>query len=138
MADTALVPLTISESVKVEIALHHFYKVIETIYGGALPRMPQGNERLLQKFEKIGIDLNEVVGFPHENAHEEPIIDKISKLRGARDERAAHGGAKLDRKSTYYELIDAQEMSRYLLLKASWNLIGFDRLMPVRDRGNTS
>lgn len=44
--------------------------------------------------------------------------DKILHLRHSRDWKSAHGRITADRKSTYYELLDFQQLARYIVLEA--------------------
>lgn len=41
--------------------------------------------------------------------------DKVKRLRDARDDKAAHGRIHANRKSTYYELMDYQQLARHVL-----------------------
>ncbi len=107
------VPRRIIEAVDVENAIHNAYKVVEAIYGGTLSSdWDQVAKRLAAK----GIDTTELVGYANHNIFKrEPIIEKLKRLKHARDDRAAHGRIHQNRRNTYYELMDYQELARQLL-----------------------
>jgi hypothetical protein len=110
-------PLSISEAVKLEGALHGFYKVLEAIYGGVLASK---QDKVLKTFESNNVDLNHVV--PNFFAkQEEKAIEKVIRLRALRNERAAHGGGFENRASTYAELYDSQQLALNIL---KWTIEG--------------
>jgi|GEM_PF-2561028 len=115
-------PLTISEAVKLEGALHGFYKVLEAIYGGM---MASSQDKILRKFESKGIDLKQVVQNSF-SEQEESAIEKMIKLEKLRNERAAHGRVFKDRASTYAELYDNQLLARNIIRWAINAKYGFD------------
>jgi hypothetical protein len=110
-------PLTISEAVKLEGALHGFYKVLEAIYGGVLATK---EDKIRRTFKSNNVDLNQIAqNFFAE--HEEKAIDKVIRLRTLRNERAAHGGHFENRASTYAELYDNQQLALSIL---RWTIKG--------------
>lgn len=115
-------PLTISEAVKLEGALHGFYKVLEAIYGGM---MASTEPKILKKFGDNGIDLNQVVQNSYAGK-EESAIEKVIKLGKLRNERAAHGRVFSDRTSTYAELYDNQLLASSIIRWAIDARYGFD------------
>jgi hypothetical protein len=121
-------PLTISEAVKLEGALHGFYKVLEAIYGGVLASK---QDNILRTFESNNVDLNHVV--PNFFAkQEEKAIEKVIRLRSLRNGRAAHGGRFENRVSTYAELYDNQQLALNIL---KWTIKGKYRVN-IHDRFN--
>lgn len=108
-------PRQIMEAVNVENAIHNAYKIVEAIYGGTLASdWHQVAERLAAK----GIDTTELAGYAaHGIFQREPVLEKIKRLKQARDDRAAHGRIHQNRRNTYYELMDYQELVRHLLYK---------------------
>jgi hypothetical protein len=115
-------PLTISEAVKLEGALHGFYKVLETIYGGM---MKSERSKILRTFETNDIDLNQIVQNSFAD-REEKAIDKVTKLKALRNERAAHGKYFENRASTYAELYDNQQLALSILKWAIKGQYGVD------------
>lgn len=107
-------PISISESVKLENAIHNFYKVVEAIYGGTLANDAR---KVQSRFLRRGVNTAEVVGFPQLSNARETIFDKISKLQAARDERAAHGRVHANRKGSYFEVMDAMELAHHLIVR---------------------
>ncbi|PWW30115.1 hypothetical protein DFO74_1554 [Chromohalobacter israelensis] len=107
-------PISISESVKLENAIHNFYKVVEAIYGGTLSN---DANKIRSKFFHRGVNCDEVVGFPHWPDARGTIFDKISELQLARNERAAHGRVHTNRKGSYFEVMDAMELAHHLIVK---------------------
>lgn len=105
-------PDTISEGVKIENAIHNCYKAIEAIHGGNLP---QNTNKILRNFRELGIDLSKLTGYSLNEVKQEPAIDKLIRLRSRRDYKSAHGRIGPNRKSTYYELMDFQELARYIV-----------------------
>jgi hypothetical protein len=104
-------PLSISEAVKLEGALHGFYKVVEVIYGGVLAK---DSSRILKIFGSFKVDLNQIVQNPFVG-QKEKAIDKVIKLRTLRNQRAAHGKVISNRISTYTELYDNQLLALHIL-----------------------
>jgi hypothetical protein len=121
-------PDTISEGVRIENAIHNCYKAIEAIYGGNLP---QKASKIVKSFEKKGIDATELVGYKIEEIEQQPAIDKIINLRSSRNFKSAHGRIKVDRKSTYYELMDFQQLARYMVTRAIYPRTGVTILYAV-------
>lgn len=107
-------PISISESVKLENAIHNFYKVVEAVYGGTLAN---DASKIRSKFIQRGVNCDEVVGFPHLPDARETIFDKICKLQAARDQRAAHGRVHANRKGSYFEVMDAMELAHHLIVQ---------------------
>lgn len=105
----------IKEAVDIENSIHNCYKVMEAIYGGTLAKDWQQVER---EFDQIGVHLQQVGGFQvYGSSHGvEPLIEKLKRLRFARDDRAAHGRIHANRRSTYYELMDYQTLASRALL----------------------
>jgi hypothetical protein len=108
-------PRIISEAVRIENAVHNCYKAIEAIHGGNLPTDKQ---KIVRNFGGLGIDLIQPIGYHNAEITREPVIDKIMRLRHSRDWKSAHGRITADRKSTYYELMDFQQLARYIVLEA--------------------
>lgn len=109
------VPETISEAVKIENAIHNLYKALEAIHGGNLPK---DTNKIVRNFAEIGIDLTQLVGYNYGSVHEEQAINKLDRLRTSRDYKAAHGRIGGDRKTTFYELLDYQQLVRFIVLEA--------------------
>lgn len=107
-------PLSVSESVKLENALHNFYKVIEAVYGGTLAN---DDSKVKTNLMKRGINPDEIVGFKHLPATEESVMAKTRNLQNARDERAAHGRVHANRKGTYFEVLDSMELAHYFIVR---------------------
>lgn len=96
----------IKEAIDIENSIHNCYKVMEAIYGGMLANDWQQVER---RFAQRGVDLQQMGGQVHTIRYgSEPLIQKLKGLKGARDDRAAHGRIHANRRSTYYELMDYQ------------------------------
>ena len=108
-------PPTISEAVKIENAIHNLYKAIEAIHGGDLPN---DNRKIVRKFAEKGIDLTQLVGYNYGPVCQEQAIDKLSRLRTKRNYKAAHGRIGGDRRTTFYELLDYQQLVRFIVLEA--------------------
>lgn len=108
-------PLSISESVKLENALHNFYKVIEAIYGGTLAN---NESKVRAKLQQRGVDPSEVIGFQHLPGVREPVIVKTLNLQRARDARAAHGRVHNQRKGTYFEIMDSMELASHFISRS--------------------
>jgi hypothetical protein len=65
-----------------------------------------------------GINTAELAGYTtHGIFQKEPVLEKIKRLKRARDDRAAHGRIHENRRNTYYELMDYQELVTNLLIK---------------------
>lgn len=108
------VPKTVAESVMIENAIHNCYKTIESLYGGSLPNK---DAKIKRKFNTIGIDVDELVGYQHHGIMErDSILNKIRSLEIARNNKAAHGNINIDRRSTYYETLDYQALARNLVM----------------------
>jgi hypothetical protein len=107
-------PLSVSESVKLEKALHNFYKVIEAVYGGTLAN---DDSKVKANLMKRGISPDEVIGFKHLPDAEESVIAKTRNLQKARDERAAHGRVHANRKGTYFEVLDSMELAHHFIVR---------------------
>lgn len=106
-------PARITEAVDIENAIHNTYKVVEAIYGGVLAK---DWAQVANNFTTIGIDTEELVGYTHHGIFQrESVIEKIKRLKLARNERAAHGRIHQNRRITFYELMDFQELARHLL-----------------------
>ncbi|SEL27297.1 hypothetical protein [Nitrosovibrio tenuis] len=109
------VPSRILKAIDVENGIHNAYKIVEAIYGGTLPSDWRKVARCLAE---QGIDTAELAGYTmHGIFRREPILEKIKRLKHARDDRAAHGRIHENRRNTYYELMDYQELVRNLLIK---------------------
>lgn len=107
------IPSRIIEAVDIENAIHNAYKIVEAIYGGTLTR---NWRQVADNLSSKGIDTDELVGYiNHGIFQREPVIEKIKRLKHARDDRAAHGRIHQNRRNTYYELMDYQELARHLL-----------------------
>lgn len=106
-------PRQITEAIDIENAIHSAYKVVEALYGGTLASdWSLVDARLAEK----GIDSSQLVGYTtHGIFQQEPVLDKIKRLKRARDDRSAHGRIHQNRRNTYYELMDYQELVRHLL-----------------------
>lgn len=104
----------VKEAVDIENSIHNCYKVMEAVYGGVLASDWRQVER---RFQQSGVDLQQLGGFstPWGNSGEESLIDKLKKLKAARDDRAAHGRIHANRRSTYYELMDYQMLASSVL-----------------------
>jgi hypothetical protein len=104
----------IKEAVDIENSIHNCYKVMEAVYGGTLANDWQQVERV---FQQRGVDLQQLGGFTTQwgKSGEEPLIEKLKKLKWARDDRAAHGRIHANRRSTYYELLDYQMLASITL-----------------------
>jgi hypothetical protein len=108
-------PGRITDAVDVENAIHNAYKVVEAIYGGVLP---SDWRKVAHGLADQGIDTAELAGYTMHNVFlREPLLEKIKRLKHARDDRAAHGRIHQNRRNTYYELMDFQELARALLIK---------------------
>lgn len=108
-----LTPIRIKEAVDVENAIHNAYKVVEAVYGGTLP---SSWTQVSNSLKQIGINPDELVGYTNRGQYQrEPILEKIKELRRARDERAAHGRIHQNRRNTFYQLMDSQELARLIL-----------------------
>ena len=121
-------PDTISDGVRIENAIHNCYKAIEAIHGGNLP---QNEVKIVKSFQKFGIDLTEMVGYKYEENKQQSAIEKIINLRNSRNFKSAHGRIGANRKSTFYELMDFQQLARYLVLSAINQRAGVNILHPV-------
>lgn len=108
-------PSTVSEGVRVENAIHNSYKVIETLYGGSLPKK---QEKLVRKFAEMKIDLRDLVGFKYGEIKPETVAEKIQKHKLFRDSKAAHGGKLTNRMSGLYHVMDFQNLALHLLMLA--------------------
>lgn len=107
------VPSRILEAVDVENAIHNAYKVVEAIYGGTLS---SDWDHVVKRLAAKGINTAELVGYTnHDIFKREPMLEKIKRLKQARDDRAAHGRVHQNRRNTFYELMDYQELVRQLL-----------------------
>ena len=58
------------------------------------------------------------MGFQYGDIEPESAIDKLSKLRKSRNYKAAHGRIHRNRKSSVYELVDYQQLTRWVLFQA--------------------
>lgn len=106
-------PKHVYEAVRLENAIHNCYKVVEAICGGPLPKE---RKKISNRLREAGIDPDERGGYTVSGKFDvETVVDKIGKLRAARNDRAAHGRIHKDRKSTYYELMDYQALACHLL-----------------------
>lgn len=107
-------PLSMIDAVRVENALHNSYKVVEAVCGGTLP---DDKKQIIQKLIKSGTDPFEQVGFEAFGIFKrEPIVDKVLKLRDTRNDKAAHGRIHVNRKITFYDLMDLQESAKLILI----------------------
>jgi hypothetical protein len=104
----------IREAVDIENSIHNCYKVIEAVYGGALPR---DWEQIVRRFQNKGIDLLEEETYVTEYGvfGNEPLLEKLKRLQVARNDRSAHGRIHANRRSTYYELMDYQVLAGRVL-----------------------
>jgi len=100
----------IKEAVDIENSIHNCYKVMEAIYGGTLAN---DWEQVDRRFQQRGVDLKRIGGFATGSGKisEEPLIEKLKRLKDARDDRAAHGRIHANRRSTYFELMDYQMLA---------------------------
>lgn len=108
-------PCRILEAIDVENGIHNAYKIVEAIYGGTLDR---DWRQVARRLAEQGIDTAELAGYTtHGIFQREPVLEKIKRLKHARDDRAAHGRIHENRRNTYYELMDSQELVRNLLIR---------------------
>lgn len=115
LRDTSTRPSSIAMAARIENAVHNCYKAVEAVSGGNLP---QKTSKVVRKFKKLGVDLETEVGYKSEFVEREPAIDKLERLRHSRDWKAAHGRIHANRKSTFYELMDFQQLTRFILFEA--------------------
>lgn len=106
-------PSQIVEQVQIETSIQDCLKTIETLNGGPLTR---DTPRIARKLETFGIAAGEHCGFSRPQYRQERIIDKVVRLRDARDRRAAHGGRTSEaRRNSLYELCDFQHLAKTVL-----------------------
>ncbi|HEY0661302.1 MAG TPA: hypothetical protein VGD21_08315 [Lysobacter sp.] len=103
-------PLRVREAVDIENSIQNCYKAIEAIYGGTLPN---DWNLVVQRFLGLGVDLcrRGEPGAIWGPLASEALLDKLKRLKIARDDRAAHGRIHANRRSTYYELMDYQVLA---------------------------
>lgn len=104
----------IREAVDIENSIHNCYKVVEALYGGALP---SDWDKVVRRFQNKGVDLLEEGAFVTQYGvfGNEPLLEKLKRLQFARNDRAAHGRIHASRRSTYYELMDYQVLAGRVL-----------------------
>jgi len=92
------------ERQRVETAFHNAFKAIEALVGGE----PNNDDRRFRgRLEAVGVDPDELVGFRGQTR--EALFDVLKRIRGTRDQRAAHAGRTGARRGiSYYELMEAQ------------------------------
>jgi hypothetical protein len=105
-------PLSISESVKLENSIHNFYKTIEGMYGGTLPK---DDSKIVSKFSDYSIDLTQEAAAFGISRGAGSLMTAVRKLQKARDDRAAHGRVHSNRVGTYFEIIESKKLVRGLL-----------------------
>lgn len=115
LADTAAQPSSIALAARVENAVHNCYKAIEAVSGGNLPKK---STKIVSKFKGIGVDLETEVGYSSDPAGKQSAIIVLEQLRHSRDWKSAHGRIQADRKSTFYELMNFQQLTRFILIDA--------------------
>jgi hypothetical protein len=95
---------------KAESAFLNAFKTIEAIVGE--PSKNRTRQKLTQKLQAKGINLDENVGYKHKSN----VIDKVLEYHPLRDQIAAHGIGKIKRELKLSEIIELQSLARYLLL----------------------
>jgi hypothetical protein len=126
--DIEQLPETISESVRIENAIHNCYKAVEAIHGGNLPK---DEAKIIRSFQGKEIDLTQLTGFKFEGIALKPAIEKVIALRKSRNYKSAHGRIGANRKSTFYELMDFQKLAIHLVMSAIYPRTGVNILHPV-------
>lgn len=107
-------PTPIREQVLVESSIQDCLKTVETVYGGMLSR---DKPQVAKKLTALGIDPVEVCGFARPQYREEPLVDKLMRLRDVRDSKAAHGGTAESRRNSLYDLCDFQHAAAHVVLQ---------------------
>jgi hypothetical protein len=104
----------LKEAVDIENSIHNCYKVMEAVYGGVLANDWRQVEK---RFHLHGVNLQQPGGFitPWGVEGEEPLVEKLKRLKVARDDRSAHGRIHANRRSTYFELMDFQMLASIVL-----------------------
>ena len=106
-------PTSRSDYVRAENAVLNAFKAIEAIIGDP----PKNEAKYRQKLEKVGISPDELVGFTGYSGIEgkQPIGNKIRKFNYLRDKKAAHGRSAIDRRITFYEIMDIQACAQAVI-----------------------
>jgi hypothetical protein len=121
-------PLSISESVKLENAIHNFYKAIEGMYGGTLPK---DDNRIVSFFSNHLIDLTQAASVFGISGGAGSLMEVVKKLKTARDDRAAHGKVHSNRVGTYSEIIESQKLVHGLLRAYLQSKLGSDPFQTI-------
>jgi hypothetical protein len=99
-------PTSRLDFVRAENAVLNAFKSIEAIIGDP----PKNEVKFRAKLKQVGIDPDELAGYSSYSGigEKEPIANKIRKFSRLRDKKAAHGRSSLDRRISYYEIMDIQ------------------------------
>jgi hypothetical protein len=102
-------PQSASVRSRFEDALHNSFKAVEAIIGDP----PKDDRRLSEKLKKIGINVDEPVGY----RVKEPIGSVIRSMSAARDKKSAHGSTRY-RSITPAELLEFQACAHVVVVAA--------------------
>jgi hypothetical protein len=102
---------------RAENAIQNAFKAIEALIGDP----PKDDRRLRSKIKAAGLDPDEQVGrdIPECGLASQSILNQVRKLSRIRDTRAAHARTEANRRITYFEMMDAQELALMFILASA-------------------
>ena len=112
--DINVTPVSRIDLVRAENAIQNAFKAIEALIGDP----PKDDRRLRNKIETTGLDPDEQVGWdvPEYGLASRSVLEQVRELSRIRDKRAAHARTEGNRRITYFEMMDAQELALEFIL----------------------
>lgn len=119
-------PVSRSEFARAEDAILNAFKAVEAIVGD----FPKDDRKFHRKLRDVGIDPDEIAGYVGRGIDSaidkrEPISEKLRRMAFVRDKKAAHGLTKVDRRITYFEIMDFQACAKVVLQVAIEKKLGW-------------
>lgn len=106
-------PVSRLDLVRAENAVLNAFKAIEAIIGDP----PKNDAKLRKKLIQVGVDPDALAGF---SQYEElkSMSEKIRQYSYLRDKKAAHGRSRVNRRITYFEIMDIQTFAQAFIQNA--------------------
>jgi len=103
--------------VRAENAIQNAFKAIEALIGDP----PKDDGRLRGKIKAAGLDPDEQAGWdiPEYGLATRSILERVRELRDVRDKRAAHARTGANRRITYFEMMEAQDLALDFVLASA-------------------
>jgi len=111
-----LPPTSLHTRIRISTAYHSAFKAYEALIGG---EPPQKLRKLQRRLQSVGIDPDELVGYPwmEPEVPRDTVANKLLEMQKTRDKASAHGGPAARRTTIgCLELKDKQALIRYLIL----------------------